>query len=82
MRDLRVDLVMTVEGALGGLVDVIEGSSEDLIVDYMPSISFPARVQEDGEVIEHFPFRNIVACSTHLWPVLAGKNVYREWPRQ
>jgi hypothetical protein len=22
---------------------------------YMPSISFPARVQEDGEVMEHFP---------------------------
>jgi hypothetical protein len=33
VRDLRVDLVMTVEGALGELVDVIEGSSEDLIVD-------------------------------------------------
>jgi hypothetical protein len=23
---------------------------------YMPLISFPARVQEDGEVMEHFPF--------------------------
>jgi hypothetical protein len=29
---------------------------------YMPLISFPARVQEDGEVMEHFPFRNIVVC--------------------
>jgi hypothetical protein len=23
---------------------------------YMPLISFPARVQEDGEVMEYFPF--------------------------
>jgi len=29
---------------------------------YMPLISFPAKVQEDGEVMEHFPFRNIVIC--------------------
>ena len=29
---------------------------------YMPLISFPARVQEDGEVMEHFLFRNIVVC--------------------
>ena len=29
---------------------------------YMPLISFPARVQEDGEVMEHFPFQNIVVC--------------------
>jgi hypothetical protein len=27
---------------------------------YMPLISFPARGQEDGKVMEHFPFRNIV----------------------
>jgi len=29
---------------------------------YMPLISFPARVQEVGEVMEHFLFRNIVVC--------------------
>ena len=29
---------------------------------YMPLIIFPARVQQDGEVMEHFPFRNIVVC--------------------
>ena len=29
---------------------------------YMPLISFPVRLQEDGKVIEHFPFRNIVVC--------------------
>jgi hypothetical protein len=29
---------------------------------YMPLISCPARVQEDGKVMEHFPFRNIVVC--------------------
>jgi len=29
---------------------------------YMPLISFPARLQEDGDVMEHFPFRNIVVC--------------------
>jgi len=29
---------------------------------FMPLISFPARLQEDGEVMEHFPFRNIVIC--------------------
>ena len=27
---------------------------------YMPLLSFPARVQEDGKVMEHCPFRNIV----------------------
>ena len=39
MRDLRVDLVMAVEGALrteeaGGLVDAIVGASEDSIIDW------------------------------------------------
>jgi hypothetical protein len=29
---------------------------------YMPLIIFPARVQEDGEVMEHFPSRNMVVC--------------------
>jgi tetrahydromethanopterin S-methyltransferase subunit C len=29
---------------------------------YIPLVSFPARVQEDGKVIEHFPFQNIVVC--------------------
>jgi len=29
---------------------------------YMPLIGFPARVQEDGEVMEHFPSWNIVIC--------------------
>jgi hypothetical protein len=29
---------------------------------YMRLISFPARLQEDGKVMEHFPFRNIVVC--------------------
>ena len=29
---------------------------------YMPLISFPARLNEDGEVMEHFPFLNIVVC--------------------
>jgi len=29
---------------------------------YMPSISFPARLQEDGAGMEHVPFRNIVVC--------------------
>ena len=29
---------------------------------YMPLISFPARQYEDGEVIEYFPFQNIVEC--------------------
>jgi uncharacterized membrane protein YccC len=29
---------------------------------YMPFINFLARVQEDGEVMQHFPFQNIVLC--------------------
>jgi len=29
---------------------------------YMPLTSFPVRVQEDSEVIEHFPSPNIVLC--------------------
>lgn len=31
-------------------------------VIYMGLISFPAKLEEDGEVMEHFPFRNIVVC--------------------
>jgi len=27
---------------------------------YMPLSSFPATLQEDAEVMEHFPFRNVV----------------------
>ena len=29
---------------------------------YMPLTSFPARVQDDGKVMEHFPSQNIVVC--------------------
>ena len=29
---------------------------------YMPLISSLGRLEEDGEVMEHFPFRNIVVC--------------------
>jgi hypothetical protein len=29
---------------------------------YMPFILFPARVQEDGKVMEHFLSRNMVVC--------------------
>jgi len=29
---------------------------------YMPLISLLARLLEDGEVMEHFPFRNILVC--------------------
>jgi len=29
---------------------------------YMPLVSFPERVQEDGDVMEHFLFQNIVVC--------------------
>jgi len=29
---------------------------------YVPLISLPARLQEDDEVMEHFPFQNIVVC--------------------
>jgi len=29
---------------------------------YIPLVSFLARVQEDSEVMEHFPFRNMVIC--------------------
>jgi hypothetical protein len=29
---------------------------------YMPLIIFPARVHEDGEVMKHFPSRNMVVC--------------------
>ena len=32
------------------------------IMIYMPLVIFPVRVQEDGEVMEHFPSRNMVVC--------------------
>jgi len=42
------------------IVDVRSAVAGTMI--YMPLISFTARVEEDGEVMEHFPFRNIVIC--------------------
>jgi len=35
---------------------VVDKSAVAGTMIYMPLISFPARVQEDGEVMEHFPF--------------------------
>jgi len=71
VRDFRVDLLFAAIGALGGEVSfggelslfhflpfsvvddrrVFAGTKK-----YMPLTTFPARVQENGEVIEHFPF--------------------------
>jgi len=46
------------------LFSVVDGRSAVAgTIIYMPLISFLVRVQEDGEVMEHFPFRNIVVCS-------------------
>jgi len=33
------------------------------IMIYMPVSSFPERVEEDGEVMEDFPSRNIMMCA-------------------
>ena len=41
---------------------VVEKSVIAETMIYMPLICFPARLQEDGEIMEHFPFRNIVIC--------------------
>jgi hypothetical protein len=41
---------------------VVDKSAVAGTMIYMPLISFPARLQEDGEVMEHLPFRNIVVC--------------------
>ena len=67
VRDFRVDLVFAAVGALGGELSlflffpfsVVDDSSAVVVAGtmiYMPLISFPVRVQEDGEVMEHFPF--------------------------
>jgi hypothetical protein len=41
---------------------VVDKSAVAGTMIYMPLISFPVRLQEDGEVMEHFPFRNIIVC--------------------
>ena len=41
---------------------VVDKSAVAGTIIYMPLISFPARLQEDGKVMEHLPFRNIVVC--------------------
>jgi hypothetical protein len=41
---------------------VVDKSAVAGTMIYMPLISFPARLQEDGEGMKHFPFRNIVVC--------------------
>jgi len=71
VRDFRVDLVFAAVGALGGELSVGGELSLFLflpfsVVDdrcpvagtiiYMPLITFPARVQDDGEVKKHFLF--------------------------
>jgi len=71
VRDFRVDLLFAAVGALGGELSLFLFFPFPVVDDrsavagtmiYMPLISFPARVQEDGkvmehlEVMEHFPF--------------------------
>ena len=41
---------------------VVDKSAVAGTMIYIPLISFPATLQEDGEVMEQFPFRNIVVC--------------------
>jgi len=66
VRDFRVDLVFAAVGALGGEVSLFLFFPFSVVDDrsavagtmiYMPLISFPARVQEDGEVMEHLEVR-------------------------
>jgi len=71
VRDFQVDLVFAAVGALGGELSLILFFPYSVVDDrsavagtmiYMPLISFPPKVQEDGEVMEHlevmehFPF--------------------------
>ena len=61
----------SIVGSIGGglslfllfLFSVVDDSSVVTgTMIYMPLIDFPARLQEDDNVMEHFPFRNIVVC--------------------
>jgi hypothetical protein len=68
---LRGDLSFGCELSLGGGLSLFHFLPLSLVNDrgavagtmiYMPLTSFLARVQEDGEVMEHFPFLNIIIC--------------------
>jgi len=65
VRDFQVDLVFAAVGAFGGelylflflqFLVVNDRSAVTRTKIYMPLISFPTRVEDDGEVMEHFPF--------------------------
>jgi hypothetical protein len=62
LRDFRVNIVFAAVGALRGELCLIllfplsivdDRSAVTVTMIYKPLISFPARVQEDGEVMEH-----------------------------
>jgi hypothetical protein len=70
-EDSIVDLVGSVISSLESelslflflpFVVVDERSAVAGTMIYMPLIILPARVQEYGEVMEHFPSQNIVVC--------------------
>jgi hypothetical protein len=51
---------------------------------YMPLTSFPERVQEDREVMEHFPSQNIVVCPPKYYRLIDRRDgrkvrVRRAW---
>jgi len=65
VRDFRVDLVFAAVGALAGELSLFLFQPFSVVDDrsavagtmmYMPLTSFPAMVQEDGKLMEHFPF--------------------------
>jgi hypothetical protein len=59
-------VISTVESELSLFLffrfSVVDKSAVAGTMIYMPLISFPARLKEDGEVMEHFPFLNRVVC--------------------
>jgi hypothetical protein len=65
VREFQVDLVFPAVGAFGGELSLFlfllflvvdDRSAVAGTAMYLPLTSFPARVQQDGEFMEHFPF--------------------------
>jgi len=71
VRDFWVNLVFAAVGALGAELSVFLFLRFTVVDDrcavlgtitYMPLFDVPASVQEDGEVMDHFRFPDIVLC--------------------
>jgi len=58
---------------------VNDGSVVMETIKYMPLISFPVRLKEDGELMEHCPSRNLVLCTAKFTQLICRWDIQEVW---